>query len=317
MRAVTYHRFGEPDVLAVEELPAPVPKPGEVAVRVHAAGLNPKDVLVRKGKFERMSGRGFPRIPGYDFAGVIEAAPSDSDLSPGDEVYGMVQSWRGGTCAEVVCLPADELAPKPSKLSMVEAAGAPLAALTALQALRDELKLQAGDRLLINGASGGVGSFAVQIARMLGARVVAVCSQRNIERMKTLGAHEVVDYEAVDPLTTGPYDLVFDVFGNRPYSQSRRALRKGGRYCTTVPRPGAILAEALGRLGLQRRRRLVVVQSRRRDLEVLTDWFQGGHMVSSIDRALPMEAAAEAHAYIETKRAQGKVVLHIADAHDG
>lgn len=317
MRAVAYHRFGEPDVLAVEDLPAPRPEPGEVTVRVHAAGLNPKDVLVRKGKFERMSGRGFPRIPGYDFAGVVEAAPSDSDLRPGDEVYGMVQSWRGGTCAEVVCLPADELAPKPTTLSMNEAAGAPLAALTALQALRDELQLQAGDRILINGASGGVGSFAVQIARLLGARVVAVCSERNVERMKALGAHEVVDYGAVDPLTTGPYDLVFDVFGNRPYLQSRRALRKAGRYCTTVPRPSAIVAEALGRLRLQRRLRLVIVQSRRRDLEVLTDWFERGHLSSPIDRVLPMHAAAEAHAYIETKRAQGKVILHIADANDG
>jgi len=317
MRAVAYHRFGGPDVLAVEDVVAPTPESGEVTVRVHAAGLNPKDVLVRKGKFERMSGRHFPRIPGYDLAGVVAAAPEGSGLAPRDEVYGMVQAWRGGTCAEVVCLPADQLAPKPTSLSMAEAAGAPLAALTALQALRDDLRLRAGERLLINGASGGVGSYAVQIARLLGARVVALCSARNLERMRALGAHEVIDYGTVDPLTTGPYDLVFDVFGNRPYTQSRRVLRPGGRYCTTVPRPVAIAAEALARIRLQQRRRLVIVQSRRLDLEALTTWFEAGHLVSPIDRALPMDAAAEAMAYIETKRARGKVVLHIADAGDG
>lgn len=323
MRAVVYRRFGGPEVLALEHVPPPSPAPGEVLVAVEAAGLNPKDVLVRKGKFAALSGTHFPRIPGYDFAGRVLSCPPDAGCAPGDDVYGMVQDWRGGTCAELVCVPFDQLAPRPSSLSAVEAAAAPLAALTALQGLRDQLRVRPGDRVLIHGASGGVGSFAVQVARLLGARVVATCSPRNADRMRSLGAHEVIDYHRQDPCETGPYDAFFDVFGNRPFARARAALRpRHGTYCTTVPRATSVAWETLARGGLQRRRRLVIVESRRADLEVLSRWFERGHLTSPVDRVVPMEPPAAPHAYLETKRARGKVVVDIAvgdgqgDKHD-
>jgi NADPH:quinone reductase-like Zn-dependent oxidoreductase len=316
MRAAVYRRFGPPEVLEIAEVPDPVPRGREVLVRVRAAGLNPKDVLVRKGRFraisalDNLAGAGFPRIPGYDFAGEVEAlGPAARGFAQGQAVYGMVQRWRGGTSAELVALPHDELAPKPVSLSMTEAAAVPLAALTALQALRDVLCLRAGERVAIHGASGGVGTFAVQLARILGAQVTATASEKNLSLLRELGAQEALDYRAGDPFDgANHFDAVFDVYGNRSLPAVAASLTERGRYCTTVPTRRAIAHEALGRLGLGRER-LVVVQSRRRDLETLAGFVDEGVLRPVIDRTLPLEASAEAHRHLETRHARGKVVL--------
>lgn len=321
MRAAVYRRFGPPDVLEMAEVPERAPRRGEVLVRVHVAGLNPKDVLVRKGRFrpitaiDNLAGGGFPRIAGYDFAGVVERlGPGASGFAVGDEVFGMVQRWRGGTSAELVALPDDELAPKPAGLSMIEAAAVPLAALTALQALRDVLAVKPGERVAIHGASGGVGTFAVQIARRLGAEVTATASAKNLALLREIGAHHAVDYRAGDPFAGNAvaYDAIFDVFGNRSLRAVSAVLAPGGRYCTTVPGPRAIAHEALGRLGLGRER-MVVVKSRRRDLETLAGFVDEGALRPVIDRALPLEAAADAHRHLETRHARGKIVLVVRD----
>ena len=199
MRASTYARFGSVDVLEVRELPEPPSRAGEARVRVHAAALNPKDVLLRRGKMRWLGPARFPRIPGYDFAGVL--MDPAGDLAVGTEVFGMVDSNYGGACAEVVRVPVDELAAKPAALSMVEAAALPLVGLTALQGLRDELELRRGDRILLNGASGGVGTVAIQIAALLGGRVTAVCSGRNRDLVTVLGARQVIDYTRGDYAT--------------------------------------------------------------------------------------------------------------------
>ncbi|HHH31697.1 MAG TPA: NADP-dependent oxidoreductase [Polyangiaceae bacterium] len=310
MRALLYDRFGPPDVLHVAEIEAPHVTRGEVLVRVEAAALNPKDVLVRKGKFAWMSGRRFPKIPGYDFAGTVAAiGPRVHGFSRDEPVYGMINRWSAGACAEMVSVPADELAPKPRRLSMVEAAAVPLAALTALQALRDEARVSAGARVVINGASGGVGTFAVQIAKRLGAHVIAVCSRRNAALVSELGADDVCAYDERDVRELGgEVHVFFDVFGNQPYPKVKHLLSKRGRFVTTIPRPAAVARDVATRF-TSRTARLVVVKSRARDLNLLRTWIDGGVLRPVVDRSLPLEQGVEAVEYLETRRARGKIVL--------
>ncbi|MCA9667982.1 MAG: NAD(P)-dependent alcohol dehydrogenase [Myxococcales bacterium] len=315
MKAIVYRRFGPPDVLELADVAEPRLRRGEALVRVEAAALNPKDVLVRKGRMRWAGALTLPRTPGYDFAGQIErlhpSVQSSAGVAVGDEVFGMVQAMRGGTCAELVAVPTDELAPRPRGLSAERAAALPLVALTALQALRDLGELRAGQRLLVNGASGGVGTVALQIARARGAQITAVCSAANAAMVRALGADEVIDYNEQDP-TSGErrYHVFFDTFGNRRYADARRVLLDEGRYVTTVPNARSLRQEVLGRLGLSRAR-LVVVRSRRRDLENIATLVEVGVLEPVIDRVLPLEKSAEAHAHLETRRARGKVVLTV------
>ncbi len=308
MLASVYHRFGPAQVLELQDVEAPRPQSGHALVKVHAAALNPKDVLVRKGKMTWLVGKKMPRIPGYDFAG--ELLEKVGDLPAGTPVYGMVQSHQGGCCAEIVSVPMGQWSPKPVLLSMTEAAAIPLAALTALQALRDKLKLKPGQRVLLNGASGGVGTLAIQIARALGAEPVATCSQRNLSRVIKLGATEAIDYTSTKVSELRNFDHIFDIFGNLSWSEAKKMLKPGGNYCTTVPKPAALLQEGLSRLGLHRAS-LVVVKSNQADLEILSRWVSQGQLKAVIDRTLPLQRAVEGHEYIETKRARGKVVLKI------
>ena len=314
MQAISYRRFGAPDVLELTELPDPRPGRGEVLVRVAAAALNPKDVLVRKGRFRAISGRHFPRIPGYDFAGRVEAlGPGASGVRVGDAVFGMVQAWRGGTCAELVSCPADELALSPERVTPLEAAALPLASLTALSALRDLARVGPGARVCVHGASGGVGLYAVQIAKLLGAHVTAVCSARNDAHVRAYGADDVAPYDAPGGprLEPASFDAFFDVFGNRPWPAPRSLLRRDGRYVTTVPSLRSVLHDLTTRFSRQPAR-LVVVRSRRADLTTIARWVDDGKLRAVVDRVFPLEASRDAHAYVETKRARGKVVIAIS-----
>ncbi|GAB4530246.1 MAG: NAD(P)-dependent alcohol dehydrogenase [Haliangiales bacterium] len=336
MRALCLHRYGGPEVLAVADLPDPLPGRGQVRVRVHAASVNPKDVLVRKGKFKLFTGERFPLVPGYDVAGVVDHVGAGAfSFQRGEEVWGMIQRWAGGACAEYAIVPVDELDRKPAGLSMAQAASLPLVALTALQALRDVARIQPGERLLINGASGGVGTAAVQIASAaLGAHTTAICSQRNRALVASLGAHAVLPYD-LEPLggraaQSRPaehrpgrrqFDVIFDVFGNLRFEDARAYLAAGGRYVTTVPSREALARDVLGRaVGAAsrlmpgagpRRARLVVVKSRARDLAILRGWVERGLLRPVVDRAWPLAEARAAHEYLETKRARGKVVLAV------
>lgn len=318
MRALLYRRYGSPDVLELGTLPDPSPEEGEVLVRVHAAAMNPKDVLVRKGKFKIVTGRRFPKVPGYDLAGeVLAAGPGVRRLVPGDKVFGMLNRWAAGAAAEFVVAPADELAKRPEGLDYPEAAAVPLAALTALQALRDVAQTRPGDRVLVNGGSGGVGTFAIQIARLLGAHVTAVSSAANRDLCLELGAHRHLDYrteqaqEILHP--TEGYDVFFDVFGNRPFEVARGALALRGRYVTTIPRARTAVQDVLTRLS-RHPARLVVVRSRFADLDTLAHWVEAGTLRPVVDRVFSLAEGAEAHAYLETKRARGKVVLTVQGA---
>ena len=312
LRAIVYDRYGPPEVLTSRELPAPTPRPGEVLLDVRAAALNPKDSFIRKGRFSFITGHRFPRRLGYDVAGVVRSHGAGvTGFGPGDPVFGMMNGLAGGTVAEQVCVPASELAPMPAGLSFEEAAALPLAALTALQALRDDGRLRPGQRVLLHGASGGVGGFAIQIARVLGARVTTTSSARNLGQCLGLGADEAWDYAQRDGLEPGAgWDAFFDIFGNRSFQRARPALGPRGAYVTTVPGLRIAVQQVLT-LPLRQRARLVLVRSRRRDLDQLARWVVEGRLRPVIDRVVTLDEVAAAQAHIETKRARGKVVVRI------
>ena len=310
MKSIIYERWGTPDVLHMGELPEPVAGTGEVVVAWHALAINPKDVLVRKGKLKQLPGVKLPLVPCHDLAGVVTEVGPGADLQVGQPVYGWFESFTGGAGSERVAIKADHLAAKPASMTMHEAASVPLAALTALMALRDELRIQPGQHVVIHGASGGVGVFAVQIAKLLGATVTAVCSARNEELVRALGADHHVDYAVTDPATLRGVDAFFDVFGNKPWKVARATLGKSGRYCTTIPRADTAVRGVLAHWGLHRAH-LVVVRSRRADLEQLTAWIDAGALRTVVQQVLPWTEIAEAHRMVETKHTQGKIVLEV------
>jgi NADPH:quinone reductase-like Zn-dependent oxidoreductase len=312
VRAVRYDRFGGPEVLRVAEVPSPRPGAHELLIAVRACALNPKDVLVRKGKFRWLSGRRFPRGTGYDWAGeVLAIGPEVVGARVGDRCYGMLNGWSGATAAEQLIARADECAPMPTSLSFEEAAALPLAAQTALQALRDLGRVQAGQQVACLGASGGVGVYAVQIARALGAEVTASASAANLPMLTELGAHHVVDYHAADVLAGGPFDVIFDVFGNRRFDEAEPALADRGVFVSTVPSRAIFLA-IVRTLGRPRRARLVAVRSRRADLLEVSALVERGQLRPVLDSVRPLDEVAAAHAQLETKHSRGKVVLRVA-----
>lgn len=313
MHALIYRKFGKPEVLEwASGWPQPDVGTNDVLIKFAAGSVNPKDVLLRKGQFGLLAREPLPRISGHDIAGVVvEHGAGVNGLNAGDAVYGMSPLMHGGIISEYALLTGDTVARAPSNLSHVQAAAVPLAALTALQALRDLGHVQAGTRVLVNGASGGVGHFAVQIAKALGARVVGTCGQRNLEFITELGADEAVDYKlCAAPRIQQRFDVVFDVFGKYQIGNFRRQLGKTGIYINTLPRkPRVLLGEGLARIGLDGRNRLVIVQSRRTDLVTLRGWIEAGKLTPHVDKVYGVQDAAAAHRHVETRHTRGKVVI--------
>lgn len=311
MKAAQYDRYGGPEVIEIREVPDPVPGPRQILVRVGACALNPKDALTRAGKFARLAGARFPKGIGYDYAGTVIAAGAQvTEAKVGDTVFGMLSGWRGCAAAELVVVDRDEWAPRPQGLDAVQAAALPLAAQTALQALRDLGRVGPGSSVAIHGASGGVGTLAVQIAKALGARVTALCGADAAEQVRALGADAVHDYRQTPPAALPErYDCFFDVFGNQSYWRLRQRLTPRGRYVTTVPSAANLRDHALTALWPGRSARLVVVKTRRDDLLQLVRWVEDGRLKPVVAKVLPLSAMREAHALIQTKRTHGKIVL--------
>ncbi|MEM8606562.1 MAG: NAD(P)-dependent alcohol dehydrogenase [Myxococcota bacterium] len=311
MRAVVIDRYGAADVLHEVTVPRPVPKRGQVLVKTDFIGVNPKDVIVRKGKFKIATGNKFPLIVGHDVAGKVVSTGSRTDLSKGDRVYGMINDFAGRAYAEYAAIDANQLARAPESIEPRIAAAVPLAAQTSLQALRDDAGLTTGQKVLVNGASGGVGVFAVQIAKILGAHVTAVCSHRNVDLVRELGADEVIDYTERDLLGVDEkFDVFFDVFGNYHFDKVTGLLEKRATYVHTIP-TGRILRDVALTAMRKQRAKLVVVKSRRSQLDWLRQQIDGGHLRVVVDRSFLLSEAQQAHEYMETKRARGKVVLEV------
>jgi NADPH:quinone reductase-like Zn-dependent oxidoreductase len=328
MKAITYTRYGPPDVLRLEEVEKPIPKANEVLVRICAASVNAYDWrYMRADPFlVRLVGGLFrPRNPrlGADIAGRVAAVGSDvTQFRPGDEIYGDLAASGNGAFAEYVAVPEHALALKPANLTFEQAAAVPMAAVTALQALRDGGKIQAGHKVLINGASGGVGTFAVQIAKSFGAEVTAVCSTRNVTLVQSLGADHIIDYKREDITRSAQrYDLILAVNGYHPLSAYRRMLRPEGRY-VMVGGSGAQLFETLlfgPLMSLGGRRRLAAFSAApsSKDLLVMKELLEAGVVVPVIDRCFPLHETAGAIRYLEDGHARGKVVITVAQGSQG
>jgi NADPH:quinone reductase-like Zn-dependent oxidoreductase len=304
-KAVRVHAFGGPEVLRYEDAPRPTPGPGELLVRVRAAGVNPVDAGVRAGRFGDFRAR-LPLVPGFDVAGVVdEVGEGVEAFTEGDDVYAMLDLERGGAYAQYVIVKVAEAAPKPETLDFLEAAGVPLVALTAQQALFDTAGLQAGQTVLIQGGSGGVGSYAIQIAKAAGARVIAVASARNQAYMKALGADVTVDYERQTfEDVARDVDVVLDTVGGDTQARSFAVLKRGGHLVSIVGRPPQDVAEQRGVKASG-----ILVRANGAQLAAITRLFDDGRLVAAETSELPLERAREAHEQIETGHTRGKVVL--------
>lgn len=312
MKAVFYRRYGGPEVLEYADIPDPVAGDRQLMVRVHAAGVNPIDWKLRSGS-PRIPFLRLPRIPGSDVAGeIVRVGSSVTRFQVGEMVYAMLSPFAGGGYAEYAAVPEGSAARKPANLTLEEAAAVPLASLSALQGLRNQGRIARGHTVLVNGASGGVGSFAVQIARACGAEVTAVTSRHNLEFTNALGATHVIDYASEDfTAARSRYDLIFDVVGNRSFHACRAALRPNGTYISTLPNLSAVFRMMIGPLGGGKRARLVLVRARGTDLEQMTAWIEAGQVRPYVDRILPLSQAVEAQAYSERGHAKGKIVIGV------
>jgi len=319
MKAIVYHKYGSPDVLELKEIEKPTPKDDEVLIKIHAASVNAYDwhFLTADIFLIRLMGGGLLKPKnsrlGADIAGRVEAVGKNiKQFQPGDEVFGMI---RGGF-AEYACAPENALALKPVNLSFEEAAAVPMAAVTALQGLRDEGQIQAGQKVLINGASGGVGTFAVQVAKSFGAEVTAVCSTRNLDQARSIGADYVIDYTKEDFTKSGQqYDLVFAANGYHSLSAYKRSLTHKGIYIMAGGSMaqifqsmlmGSMMSETGGKTmgGVSAKRS-------QKDLVFIKEILEAGKVIPIIDRRYPLSEAAEALRYLGEGHARGKIVITV------
>jgi NADPH:quinone reductase-like Zn-dependent oxidoreductase len=319
MKAIVYHEYGSPDVLKLEEVEKPAPKDDEVLVKVHASSVNYGDLPVLRGEpLQRLMGGGplkpKHKILGDDIAGrVEEVGVNVKQFQPGDEVFGISVF---GAFAEYVCADEKYLASKPASMKFDEAAASPFAGITALQGLRDKGQIQSGKKVLINGASGGVGTFAVQIAKSFGAEVTGVCSTRKLDMVRSIGADNVVDYTQEDFTKSGQrYDLILAVGGYHPIFDYKRALSPEGIYVC----PGGSLAQyiqatLLGPLiSMMGSKKLgsMYTNPNQKDYVYLIELFEAGKVVPVIDRRYPLIEVPEALRYLEEGHARGKVVINV------
>ena len=308
MKAVRVHEYGGPEVLRYEDAPRPEPGAGDVLVRVHAAGVNPVDWKVRAGMAKGFLNYKLPMIPGWDLSGTVEAlGAGTTGWKKGDEVYSRPDISRDGTYAEYIAVKASELARKPKTLDHAKAAAIPLAALTAWQALFDAGGLQSGQRVLVHAAAGGVGTFAVQLARWKGARVIGTASERNHEFLKELGADELIDYNKVRfEDAVQDVDLVLDTMAGETRDRSWKVLKKGGILVSILGQPSQEDAARYGVRGAG-----VFVQPNQKELEEIGVLVDSGKLKPVVESVLPLKEARRAHEMNQTLHTRGKIVLQV------
>jgi NADPH:quinone reductase-like Zn-dependent oxidoreductase len=320
MKAIVRTRYGPPGALQFTEVAKPTPTADEVLIALYAASVNPLDLFSMRGApiIRLIPGLRTPKqqVLGCDIAGRVEAVGRQvKQFQPGDEVFG-VTGFAGGGFAEYACAREDKLALKPANSSFEDAAAVPIAAITALQGLRDKGRIQQGHKVLIDGASGGVGTFAVQIAKSFGAEVTAVCSTRNVDTAQSIGADHVIDYTREDFTQSGQgYDLILGANAHHSIFDYRRALRQDGIYVIAgggLPQifQAMLLAPLLSRMG-SKKMCFFIAKINRKDLVLLKDLLETRKVVPVIDRRYPLSEAAKALRYLEEGHAQGKIVITV------
>src|SRR5262245_42916241 len=317
MKAIVYTTYGSPDVLQLKDVEKPTPKDNQVLVKVHAASANPADWhLMRAEPFLARFANGLLKPKntrlGADVAGRVEAVGRNvTRFHVGDAVFGELPLHALGSFAEYVCVSEELLALKPAKLTFEQAAAVPLAAFTALQGLRDKGQIQSGQTVLINGASGGVGTFAVQIAKSFGTEVTGVCSTRNLDMVRSIGADHIIDYTQVDfTKTSQQYDLIFDAVGNRSVSDYKRALNPNG-ICAVAGFTSLSRLFQIMLLGGKRVGMMETAKANQKDLVFIKELLEAGKVVPVIDRHYPLRETAEAVRYLEAGHARGKVIIMV------
>jgi len=315
MLAMQYQGYGGPDMLKPAELPVPRPTASQLLVRVAASSVNPIDWKVHSGQYRWLMPVKFPSTPGFDLAGeVIEVGAKVTNFKPGDRIFAMLDRRPGGTSAEYVVVGESAAARLPANLSAQEAAALPLAGLTALQCLRDLGHLAAGKQVLIVGASGGVGHLAVQIAKSQGASVTAVCSGRNADLLRQLGADHVIDYtQQSDFRGAQNYDMVLDLMVQAPLRAFLSVMAKDGVYVASLPTFSRLAAAMLLPIVSKRRVRIAAVKPRGADLDVLRATCEARKLRPIVDRVFRLHDLAAAHAYSQKGRVVGKIVIAVAD----
>ena len=322
MKAIFYTTYGSPDVLKIKDVDKPIPEDHQVLVKIHAASMNYGNVVLLRGEpfLARFAfGLRKPKytIPGGDIAGQVEAVgKAVKQFKPGDDVFGDLSRCGWGGFAEYVFVPEKALALKPTNISYEEAAATPMAGVTALQGLRDKGNIQPNQKVLINGASGGVGTFAVQIAKAYGAEVTGVCSTRNLEILRSIGADHIIDYTKEDfTQNQQGYDLILAVNGNHPISAYKRALKENGTY-VMVGGSGAQLTQAMFQgplISMTGNKKMgnMLQKSNQKDLNFMKDLLQTGKVKPVIDRSFTLCEVPEAFRYFEEGHAQGKVIITV------
>jgi NADPH:quinone reductase-like Zn-dependent oxidoreductase len=324
MKTAVYRKYGEPGVLGIEELDKPVPKDDEVLIKVHATSVTAVDVIFRKGS--QLAARGFtgltkPKYPvlGSEFAGEVESVGKEvKEYKKGDPVFAATEGY--GSYAEYVCMPESAaLGLKPANLSFGEAAAVPGGALTALPFLRDVAKIKPGRKILIIGASGSVGSYAVQLGKYFQAEVTGVCGTSKVDLVKSLGADKVIDYRKEDFTRSGDaYDVVFDSIGKSSFGACRKILKSGGVYLTTVLGLPIVL-QMLWTSKIGSRKAQIAFTGLRskaekiKDLKFIRELIESGKLKPLIDKEYPLERIAEAHAYVEARHKKGNVVVTVGE----
>ena len=317
MKAIVYEKYGSPDVLQLKEVEKPAPKDHEVLVKVHAASIQQTDINFRKGTpflARVLAGLFKPKNPilGCDYSGIVETVGKNvNEYKIGDEVYGQLNQ-RTGTHAEIISVSMKEISQKPKNLNFVEAASVGVAGTIAIQCLRDHGEIQQGQKVLINGASGGIGTFAVQIAKSYNTEVTRVCSTTNIEMVKSIGVDHVIDYTKEDfTKKIDEYDIIFDAVRKSTFKDCKDALTSKGIYVTTEFGPSIMLQMRLNSNPNGKRMIGMLLKTDPADLEYIRGLIEAGKIKPVIDRTYPLENIVEAHQYVERGHAKGKVIVKI------
>jgi len=314
MKALIINQYGSASVLQYTDIEKPQIKPEQLLVKVHATSVNPIDWKIRSGHLSLITGNKFPMVLGFDVSGeVVEVGDKVTRFKPGDQIYTYLDELPGGAYAEYAAVSEKVACLKPNNMNYEQAAAVPLAALTALQALRDLGQIKPGNHILINGASGGVGSLAVQIAKAMDTHVTAVCSTKNVEFVKSLGADRIIDYTISDFTQEAiAYDVIFDAVGKQSFSKCQSILKPNGVYITTLPTPDNLVQGFIRTILPGKKAKFILAKASGTDLVYLKEQIEANKIRAVIDKTYSLSELAAAHTYSEQGRAVGKIVITVA-----